>query len=149
MQLNKHKVATLNYTLKDEDGNIIDESKDGSFSYLHGANNIIPGLEKALEGKQAGDQINVVIEPKDAYGERNLEKIERVPKDMFPPDSEIKEGMQFEGQSAQGEPIIITVTAKVIIPRAICCMNENGFTFTMRHFELGLHQVLYIYIYSV
>lgn len=111
MQLNKHKVATLNYTLKDEDGNIIDESKDGSFSYLHGANNIIPGLEKALEGKQAGDQINVVIEPKDAYGERNLEKIERVPKDMFPPDSEIKEGMQFEGQSAQGEPIIITVTA--------------------------------------
>ena len=54
MQLTKHKVATINYTLTDKDKNVLDESQDGSFSYLHGANNIIPGLEQALDGKQAG-----------------------------------------------------------------------------------------------
>ena len=54
MQLTKNKVATLNYILSDKDNNIIDESKDGSFTYLHGANNIIPGLEDALDGKKAG-----------------------------------------------------------------------------------------------
>lgn len=111
MQLTKDKVAVLNYTLKNKEGEIIDESKDGTFSYLHGARNIIPGLENALEGKQAGDETNVVIEPKDAYGERNLENIQRVPVDMFPADAELKEGMQFEAQSPDGAPVIVTITA--------------------------------------
>ena len=56
MQIETHKVVTLNYTLTDNDGNVIDQSSDGSFAYLHGANNIIPGLENALSGKQAGDK---------------------------------------------------------------------------------------------
>ena len=111
MQLIKDKVAVVNYTLKDKDGKIIDESNDGSFSYLHGARNIIPGLENALEGKQAGDKTSVIIEPEDAYGERSLEKIERVPVDMFPEDAELKEGMQFEAQSPDGAPVLVTVTA--------------------------------------
>lgn len=111
MQLAKDKVAVLNFTLKDKEGEIIDETNDGTFTYLHGANNIIPGLENALEGKQAGDKTSVVIEPKDAYGERHLENIQRVPLDMFPDDVEIKEGMQFESESSEGEPLIVTVTA--------------------------------------
>ncbi len=111
MQLTKDKVAILNYTLKNKDGEVIDASNDGSFTYLHGARNIIPGLENALEGKQAGDKTSVVIEPKDAYGERNLEHIQRVPLSMFPPDVEIAEGMQFESESTDGNPVIVTVTA--------------------------------------
>ena len=111
MQLTKVKVATLNYTLTDKDNNKLDESKDGSFTYLHGANNIIPGLENALEGKQAGDEIDVVVEPKDAYGERSLENIQRVPREMFPADVELKAGMQFQAQSQDGAPVIVTITA--------------------------------------
>ena len=111
MQLTKDKVATLNYTLKDKDNNVIDQSTDASFTYLHGAKNIIPGLENALEGKQAGDELNVVIEPEDAYGERSLEQIQRVPRNMFPPEADIKEGMQFQAQSPNGAPLIVTVTA--------------------------------------
>ncbi len=111
MQLVKDKVAVLNYTLKNKDGEVIDESNDGSFTYLHGARNIIPGLENALEAKQTGDKTSVVIEPKDAYGERDLEHIQRVPLSMFPPDVEITEGMQFESDAENGEPIIVTVTA--------------------------------------
>jgi FKBP-type peptidyl-prolyl cis-trans isomerase SlyD len=111
MQLSKDKVATINYTLKNKDGEILDETNDGSFAYLHGARNIIPGLENALEGKEAGDKTSVVIEPKDAYGERSLEQIQRVPLSMFPDDAEIKEGMQFEAATPDGRPVIVTVTA--------------------------------------
>jgi FKBP-type peptidyl-prolyl cis-trans isomerase SlyD len=111
MQLTKDKVATVNYTLKNKEGEVIDESNDGSFVYLHGARNIIPGLENALEGKEAGDKTSVVIEPEDAYGERSLEQIQRVPISMFPDDAEIQEGMQFEAASPDGAPVIVTVTA--------------------------------------
>ena len=111
MQLTKDKVGTINYTLKDKDGEVIDETQDGSFAYLHGARNIIPGLENELEGKEVGYKNSVVIEPKDAYGERNLEQIQRVPLSMFPDDVEIQEGMQFEAQSDDGMPIVVTVTA--------------------------------------
>ena len=57
MQIEKHRVVTLAYTLKDDDDRIIDQSDDGSFCYLHGASNIIPGLENALTGKVAGDEL--------------------------------------------------------------------------------------------
>ena len=59
MQIAKDRVVTLAYTLKDNDDNIIDQSEDGSFCYLHGASNIIPGLENALTGKAAGDEDDV------------------------------------------------------------------------------------------
>lgn len=111
MQLTKDKVGTVNYTLKDKDGEIIDETQDGSFAYLHGASNIIPGLENELEGKEIGYKNSIVVEPKDAYGERSLEQIQRVPLSMFPDDVEISEGMQFEAQSDDGAPVIVTVTA--------------------------------------
>lgn len=139
MQLTKDKVATLNYTLKDKENNTIDESNDGSFSYLHGARNLIPGLENALEGKQTGDKINVVIEPEDAYGERSLEKIERVPKDMFPPNEEIKEGMQFQGQSATGEPILITITA--VEADEVVIDGNHPMAGMQLHFEVELLEV--------
>jgi FKBP-type peptidyl-prolyl cis-trans isomerase SlyD len=109
MQLTRHKVGIINYTLTDKEDNILDESKDSSFAYLHGAQNIIPGLEKALEGKQVGDEVSVDVEPEDAYGERNLEMIQRVPKEMFPEEVEIKEGMQFHAQSSSGQPVIVTI----------------------------------------
>ena len=111
MQLTKHKVATINYTLRDKDENVLDQSLDGSFSYLHGANNIIPGLEQALDGRQAGEKVSVVIEPEDAYGEHSLDKIQRVPKDMFPEGMELKEGMQFQAASANGAPVVVAITA--------------------------------------
>ena len=56
MQIADNRVVTLAYTLKDNDDNLIDQSDDGSFCYLHGASNIIPGLESALTGKVSGDE---------------------------------------------------------------------------------------------
>lgn len=119
MQAEKNKVVAIDYTLRDSDGNLIDESKEGQFAYLHGAENIIPGLEKALEGRKAGDSVQVTIEPEEAYGEVDMAKIQEASRSMFPEDIEIKPGMQFQAQTPDGQEVMVTVTAvegdKVII----------------------------------
>ena len=110
MKIRKHRVAILDYTLTGDDGQVIDESHDGSFGYLHGAGNIIPGLEKALDGRQSGEALRVVIEAADAYGERDLARIQRVPRDRFPPDADLRPGMRFQAQSQDGHAQAITLT---------------------------------------
>ncbi len=110
MQIVENRVITLNYILKDDEGNIIDSAEDGSFAYLHGAANIIPGLEHALLGKSAGDELSIAIEPDQGYGERNEDMSQVVPRDMFDTDEEIKIGMQFHAESPDGQPLSVTVT---------------------------------------
>ena len=84
MQAANDKVVTIDYELKDSEGNLIDKSENGEFAYLHGASNIIPGLENALSGKQKGDAVQVTINPEEAYGEIDAGKIQQAPKNMFP-----------------------------------------------------------------
>ncbi len=109
MQIENNKVATLHYTLKDNEGNILDQSEDGSFVYLHGALNIIPGLETALTGKTAGEELNVKVSPDDGYGVRSEEHMQEVPKEMFESDADIQVGMQFHAQGPDGQALMVTV----------------------------------------
>ena len=109
MQIENNKVAILHYTLKDNEGNILDQSEDGSFIYLHGALNIIPGLENALTGKKAGEDLNVKVSPEEAYGVRNEEQMQEVPKEMFEADADIQVGMQFHAQGVDEDMIMVTV----------------------------------------
>jgi FKBP-type peptidyl-prolyl cis-trans isomerase SlyD len=109
MQIAEKKVVTLNYTLKDNEGTLIDESSDGSFIYLQGASNIIPGLEKALIGKTSGEKMNVTVAPDEAYGPRDDSRIEEVPRDMFPDDVDIEPGMEFHAEGPDGQAISIVV----------------------------------------
>ncbi len=109
MQIEENRVATLNYILKDDQDNIIDSAEDGSFAYLHGAANIIPGLEQALQGKSAGDEFSISIEPAQGYGERNDSMTQVVPRDMFESDEEIEVGMQFHAEAPDGQPLPVTV----------------------------------------
>jgi FKBP-type peptidyl-prolyl cis-trans isomerase SlyD len=110
MQIADNTVVTIDYTLKDDNGNILDSSSDGNFAYLHGANNIIPGLENALNGKSTGDEVAVKVSPAEGYGERNDTMIQTVPRDMFDSEQEIQVGMQFHAQSPDGNMIVVTVT---------------------------------------
>ena len=109
MQIEKHRVVTLAYTLKDDDDRIIDQSDDGSFCYLHGAHNIIPGLENALTGKAAGDELSVSVAPEEGYGVHDAEKTQAVPRDMFPAGEVIETGMQFHAQGPDGQQLVVTV----------------------------------------
>jgi len=139
MQLIKDKVAVLNFTLKNKEGEIIDQTNDGTFAYLQGARNLIPGLENALENKKSGDKINIVIEPKDAYGEHSPGKVERVPLSMFPDDVEIVEGMQFESDSSDGETIIVTV--KEIEAGEVVVDGNHPMAGVQLHFDVELVEV--------
>lgn len=110
MQIAKDLVATIDYTLKDDDGNVMDTSEGTpGLAYIHGAMNIIPGLEKALEGKSVGDSVSVSIPPEEAYGFRDDEKIQNVPKEMFEGSDEIEIGREYYGVSPDGHPVSFRV----------------------------------------
>ena len=109
MTIAENKVVTLHYTLTDNEGTVIDKSDDGSFLYLHGASNIIPGLENALTGKKSGEELKVTVEPEEAYGQRDDARLESVPREMFPEDTEIEAGMQFHAEGPEGQMITVTV----------------------------------------
>ncbi len=109
MEITDNKVVTLDYTLKDDAGKIIDQSENGEFVYLHGARNIIPGLENALAGKTAGTKLDVTVAPTDGYGERDESMLQIVSKDMFESADQITVGQQFHAQGPDEEVITITV----------------------------------------
>jgi FKBP-type peptidyl-prolyl cis-trans isomerase SlyD len=110
MTIQANKVITINYTLRNQTGDIIDQSLDGSFCYLHGAHNIIPGLEDALHGRKQGDSFSVTIAPETAYGTYNQALTQTVGRDMFEPGFDIQPGMQFHAQAEDGRMLSITVT---------------------------------------
>ncbi|MGB0722657.1 MAG: FKBP-type peptidyl-prolyl cis-trans isomerase [Gammaproteobacteria bacterium] len=110
MQVSHQKVVMIDYVLTDDDKNTLDKSDGQPLAYIHGMGNIIPGLEKALEGKAVGDKLDVRIEPAEAYGERSLEAIQTVPRDRFQGVDKIEAGMQFQAQGAGGAVQVVTVT---------------------------------------
>ena len=111
MQISQDKVVLIHYTLTNDGGKVLDSSSGGDpLAYLHGQGNIIPGLEKALEGKQAGDKLNVRVEPTEGYGVRDDSLVQQVPRRAFGGVSKIEPGMQFHAQSAQGQMRVVTVT---------------------------------------
>lgn len=110
MLIAANKAVSIDYTLTNEAGEVIDSSAGAApMVYLHGAGNIIVGLEKALEGKSAGDELSVVVEPEDAYGEYSAELIATLGRDMFEGVDELEVGMQFHASGPDGSMQIVTV----------------------------------------
>ncbi len=96
-------VVSMDYTLTDEAGNLLDESADSDpMVYLHGAENIVPGLEQALVGKVAGDSLQVKVEPAEGYGLPIPELIQTIDKSSFGDVESIKVGAAFEAQRPDG-----------------------------------------------
>lgn len=109
MIIEKDKVATFHYTLKNAAGEVLQSSEGHDpMPYLHGSNNIIPGLEKEMEGKTVGDKLDVTIEPVEAYGELDPNKVQIVDKKEFG-DNPIEAGMRFQAESGHG-PVVVTIT---------------------------------------
>lgn len=113
MQATRGAVVSLNYTLTDDGGTVIDSSEGGvPLRYLHGYDNIIPGLEDALEGAEPGHKSKVIVEPADAYGEVDGEAIFEVERDKFPEEMDIQPGMQFTGETPSGDVPFTVVEVK-------------------------------------
>ncbi|TDG15830.1 peptidylprolyl isomerase [Seongchinamella unica] len=103
-------VVTIHYKLTDNSGAIIDSSEGAEpLAYLHGAGNIIPGLENALVGKTAGATLQVAIAPEEGYGEVHPQLIETVPREAFQGIDQIEPGMAFEAQGSDGQARRIVV----------------------------------------
>ena len=112
MVISDKTVVSIHYTLKDVDGKLLDSSDESEpFTYLHGAGNIVVGLEKALSGKSAGDQLTVEVSPQEGYGEVDSKEIKTVDKSVFREVDSIQVGMTFNAQSADGSSKSIKVTA--------------------------------------
>lgn len=101
----------MDFVLKDDEGTIIDQSLPGDpLTYLHGHKNIIPGLEKALEGKAQGEEVKVRLSPEEGYGEPIPQLTQIVPRDRFQGVDNLEVGMQFQAGTERG-PIPVRITA--------------------------------------
>jgi FKBP-type peptidyl-prolyl cis-trans isomerase SlyD len=111
MIISKGTVVSIDYTLKDDEGNVLDSSQeDRPLMYLQGAQNIIPGLEKALEGKSVGEQLDVRVSPEEGYGTARPEMVQIVPKDRFEGmEGEVEVGMQFHARNEEGGVVAVRV----------------------------------------
>jgi FKBP-type peptidyl-prolyl cis-trans isomerase SlyD len=109
-EIAQDSVVSIHYTLTNDAGESLDSSSGGDpLVYLQGHGNLIPGLERELRGKKAGDKLKVRIAPGDAYGEQDASLIQDVPRSAFGPNASVQVGMQFHAESNHG-PHTVTVT---------------------------------------
>lgn len=110
MQIADNCVVAIDYQLSNDEGEILDTSEGMQpLVYLHGAANIIPGLEQNLTGKQAGDEIEVSVEPELGYGEYMAELVATLDRSMFEGVEELEVGMQFHASAPDGGMQIVTI----------------------------------------
>jgi FKBP-type peptidyl-prolyl cis-trans isomerase SlyD len=110
----KSKVVSLHYTLRDEDGDVIDTSAGrGPLQFIQGAGQIIPGLEESLYGMRVGDEKQVTVEPEKAYGEVDPDAFQIVPRDRFPDDIDVEEGMGFRMRDSDTDEVVLAYVAEV------------------------------------
>ncbi|MGX5220562.1 MULTISPECIES: FKBP-type peptidyl-prolyl cis-trans isomerase [Pseudomonas] len=110
MLIAANKAVSIDYTLTNDAGEVIDSSAGGApLVYLHGAGNIIAGLEKALLDKKVGDELEVSVEPEDAYGEYSAELLATLNRSMFEGVDELEVGMQFHASGPDGSMQIVTI----------------------------------------
>jgi FKBP-type peptidyl-prolyl cis-trans isomerase SlyD len=119
MSIQQDSVVSIHYTLKDDKGAVLDSSPEGQpLSYLHGHGNLIPGLERELTGKGAGDKLQVAIAPGDAYGEYQQELVQQVPRSALSNIPDVRPGMQLSAQTDKG-------------PRSVTVKEVGGDTVTL------------------
>ena len=110
MEIADQCVASFHYTLTNDSGEVLDSSEGRQpLSYLHGAGNIVRGLESALSGRSTGERFDVTVRPADGYGERVDQLVQVVPREAFKGIEQLEPGMRFQAQTQQGAlPVVVT-----------------------------------------
>ncbi|SRR6266542_4681760 len=109
-QVGPDTFVTLAYTLYDEDGDVLDcTEEEAPLSYLHGYGQIVPGLERGIEGMAKGDARSVVVRPADGYGEYDSDAVLEIDRSEFPHPGEIDIGDEFVAESDEGDAVPMTV----------------------------------------
>lgn len=110
MPIKLNQVVTINFTLKDETGEVIDSTQGNQpFTFISGNNQILPKLEESIGGMLIGSKTNVKLDPIDAYGEYKEEAVQSVDRSEFPQDVELEEGMSFMAHTPEGRQVPLTI----------------------------------------
>ena len=138
MRVAKETVVAIEYTLKDDQGNIIDASGErGPMEYLHGAQNIIPGLEQGVEGLVAGDTKNVLVPPQLGYGEYSEKLLQLVPLTAFGANTP-QVGMRFHAETNLGMRVL---TIKKIDGEEVTLDGNHELAGKTLHFDIKVVSV--------
>jgi FKBP-type peptidyl-prolyl cis-trans isomerase SlyD len=109
-------VVSIEYTLKDDGGQVLDASEGNPLLYLHGHDNIVPGLEQELTGKNIGDKVDVSVPPKLGYGERVGPGPQAIDRSSFPADAPLHPGINFLIETDDGHmPLWITEVKEDVV----------------------------------
>lgn len=140
MRIGKHCLVAFEYRLSDDDGELLDSSgDDGPLTYIHGMQEIVPGLERALEGRSAGDQFQVTIEPVDGYGDRIDELCIELSRDEFESPDELELGMQFSLTDEDDEEVIVSVVD--FTDESVVVDGNHPLAGVTLHFDVKVHDV--------
>ena len=144
MKIAENVVATIHYTLKDSEGEILDSSRGSDpLVYLHGHSQIVVGLESALEGKAVGDKVNVVIAPEDGYGlhDENLDLA--LPKTAFPPEmlGQLEPGAQFMAEHPDDDDETVMYTVIGVEEDRVLVTGNHPLADTELHFDVEIHEL--------
>lgn len=111
MKIARNAIVSFDYTLTDDDGEVLDTSSGGEpLRYLHGYGQIVPGLERQLEGRMAGDSLQISVPPAEGYGEHDPAKVVTLPRANLPAGLEPEIGMQLAAEGPRGEHIPLWIT---------------------------------------
>lgn len=107
MQIARNRVVTLDYKMFGEENQVLESSQDdGPLVYMHGIGELPEGLEEELDGKQAGDEVQVTLPPEDAYGDYDASLVQPVPREQFEELDDIQVGMRFEAETEEGPRVV-------------------------------------------
>ncbi|MCC5814313.1 MAG: peptidylprolyl isomerase [Leptospira sp.] len=135
--IEKGKVVGFAYHLRNNQGETLDESQE-PMEYLHGYMNIIPGLEKEMEGLTIGDKKTVVVPPADAYGEYDEKLVYQVPRTNFPPDEDLVPGMQFRAETEDGS---VSLFVQEIMGENVVMNGNHPLAGETLNFDVEVHSI--------
>jgi FKBP-type peptidyl-prolyl cis-trans isomerase SlyD len=138
MEIRRNKVVALDYTLKDDAGEVLDKSGKTPLFYLHGHSNIISGLEEALEGRSAGDSFEITLPPEKGYGTRDPKLISSMPISRLPEGTKPMKGQKYNIQ--MGNQMRTVTVTKVRVTDVEIDAN-HGLVDKTLHFSVRVRQV--------
>jgi len=139
MSIIEKKVVTIEYTLTNSEGEVLDSTVDQDpLEYLHGYGNIIDGLEEALTGKKVGEKFKIEVEPERGYGVRDDALVQEVPNDAFSEVEDLKEGMELYAEN-DGEVQMITVLK--VADETVTIDQNHPLAGQVLHFEVTVKSI--------
>jgi FKBP-type peptidyl-prolyl cis-trans isomerase SlyD len=110
LKIAKDTVVLIEYTIRNAEGRILDTSVGrGPLEYLHGYAQIVPGVERAVEGLAPGSSVDVELPPDEGYGDRDPEAVIVIPRRLFPDGDDMSAGTMFRAFRPDGRPVIFSV----------------------------------------